>query len=154
MNVYVHILTLTGPGKHDFWAKICSRAKIDRGGSRSPPRSWQGLSDVSLIRVKYYLLAFRHITQVSFVSIITMASVWFLGSIWFCAISMVTPWQIHAFVTICPSPSIVASDTLMQKYMYTKGTVQVLILWDQKIRLNVYNLFCGLISGYQQMISH
>ena len=24
-------------GKHDFWAKICSRAKIDRGGSWSPP---------------------------------------------------------------------------------------------------------------------
>ena len=41
-------------GKHDFWAKICSRAKIDRGGSRSPPRSWQGLSDVSLIRVINY----------------------------------------------------------------------------------------------------
>ena len=46
-------------GKHDFWAKICSRAKIDRGGSRSPPRSWQGLSDVSLIRVKSCVLLAR-----------------------------------------------------------------------------------------------
>ena len=32
-------------GKHDFWAKICSRAKIDRGGGSHPPLSpctWQG----------------------------------------------------------------------------------------------------------------
>ena len=42
-------------GKHDFWAKFSSRAKIDRGGSWSPPpRTWQGLSDVALIRVKSF----------------------------------------------------------------------------------------------------
>ena len=38
-------------GKHDFWAKICSRAKIAGGGSRSPPQTWQALSDVKLVRV-------------------------------------------------------------------------------------------------------
>ena len=45
-------------GKHDFWAKICSRAKIDRGGSRSPPphtHTWRALSDVTLARVKTLL---------------------------------------------------------------------------------------------------
>ena len=44
-------------GKHDFWAKIYSRAKIAGGapGDQPPyphPLSQQGLSDVSLIRVK------------------------------------------------------------------------------------------------------
>ena len=39
-------------GKHDFWAKFSSRAKIDRGAPGVPPRTWQGLSDVALIRVK------------------------------------------------------------------------------------------------------
>ena len=39
-------------GKHDFWAKFCSRAKIAGGGSRSPPHTWRALSDVTLARVK------------------------------------------------------------------------------------------------------
>ena len=39
-------------GKCVFGALWCSRAKLDRGGIRCPPQSWQALSDVSLIRVK------------------------------------------------------------------------------------------------------
>ena len=38
-------------GKHDFWAKICSRAKIDRGGGGHPPPHLARLPDVALIRV-------------------------------------------------------------------------------------------------------
>ena len=39
-------------GKLDFWAKSCSRAKIDRGGGSHPPLHLARLPDVALIRVK------------------------------------------------------------------------------------------------------
>ena len=39
-------------GEHDFWAKIGSRAKIDRGGGGHPPPHLARLPDVALIRVK------------------------------------------------------------------------------------------------------
>ena len=40
-------------GKCVFGALWRSRAKLDRGGIRCPPQSWQALSDVSLIRVNW-----------------------------------------------------------------------------------------------------
>ena len=39
-------------GKHDFWAKFCSRAKIAGGAPGAPPHTWRALSDVALARVK------------------------------------------------------------------------------------------------------
>ena len=39
-------------GEHDFWAKIGSRAKIDRGGGGHHPPHLARLPDVALIRVK------------------------------------------------------------------------------------------------------
>ena len=44
-------------GEHDFWAKIGSRAKIDRGvgAPPPPPRHLARLPDVALIRVNNYL---------------------------------------------------------------------------------------------------
>ena len=50
-------------GKHDFWAKICSRAKIAGGGSRSPPPTWRALSDVTLARVKTTWSEFEKASQ-------------------------------------------------------------------------------------------
>ena len=86
--------------KHDFWAKISSRAKI--GGARrfppTPPLFWQGLSKVTLIKVN----------PIKFTDL--SPKEWLASENEFCSILIanyvlkfvkLTKWRIFAWKTVC-----------------------------------------------------